>query len=72
MVVAMVAMRMMQVAVHQIICMISVRDRFVPTVRAVDMLLGMACCVTIAGAPVRVFGIYFDGMFSYSVGLLML
>src|SRR5260370_981538 len=46
--------------VHQIICMVSVRDRFVPTVQAVDMLLAMACCVTVAGAPVRVFGIYFD------------
>lgn len=42
MIVAVVAMRMMQVAVHQIIDVIAVRHRFVSTVRAVDVIFRMA------------------------------
>lgn len=42
MVIAVVAMRMVQVAVDQIVDVIAVRDWFVPAARPVDMVLGVA------------------------------
>jgi len=57
-VVAVVAVRVMQMAVDEVVDVIAVRDLFVAAVRTVDVLLVMAFAVVIRGAGVGIGGIH--------------
>lgn len=49
-VIAMIAMRMMQAAVHNVVNVIAMRHRFVPTVRAVDVVIAVAVARAVCAA----------------------
>jgi hypothetical protein len=58
-IVAVIAVRAVQAAIHEIIRMLAVRHRFVPAIRAVDMAVGMLRAFL---AAVRMLGIDGDHM----------
>ncbi|MDB6019788.1 MAG: hypothetical protein JWR19_4277 [Pedosphaera sp.] len=63
MVVAVVAMGMVQVAIDQVIDVIAMGHGFVATIGAVDMVFGMPANVMVAGAFIRMRGIHFHTVF---------
>jgi hypothetical protein len=62
-IVAMIPMRMMQVAVDQIIDMIAMRHRLVTAIRTVLVIARMAAAIMIRRALVGIAGAHVDGVF---------
>jgi hypothetical protein len=61
-VVAVGAVRVVQVAVHEVIDVIAVRDRLVAAAGAVNVILRVASALVCGGAGVRVRPRHFDGV----------
>jgi hypothetical protein len=68
-VVAVVAVNMMQVAIYQVICVIAVRNGFMPTIRTVLVGLVMAAATVVRSAAGRVFGGDAKGVFLNFIAL---
>jgi hypothetical protein len=71
MVVAVVSMRVVQVAIDQVIDMITVGHGFVTTIGAMDMAFGMPADLMVAGAFVGMRSINLDDMLLKLAALLM-
>jgi len=71
MVITMVAMRVMQVTVYQIINVIAMRDGFVPAARAVDVIGGVCAARVLRGANLRVGGGNGDDVLVHVVAMRM-
>lgn len=63
MVVAVVAVGVMEMAVHQVVHMIPVRHRRVTAARPVDMALFVPGALVIGSAPVGMLGVHLDDVF---------
>ncbi len=63
MIVAVVTVRVVQVAVHQIVNVVAVGDGRMATVRAMDMAFFVAAADMFWGASIRVGGGHFEGAF---------
>lgn len=70
-VIAMVAVRVMQMAVDQIADVVTMRDRFVSATRAVDMAGFMAAATMLRGAAIRIGFRDSDHMLIYMVAMRM-
>lgn len=57
--IAVAVVRMMQVAIHEIVHVVSVRNRFMPASRSVDMP-GIVTAASMRGASARIGGAYFE------------
>ena len=71
MVIAMIAMGMVQVAIDQVIRVISVGNSLMTAVGTMGVVLGMPRQRLIAGASIRMLGIDFNDMFVDTIPLLM-
>jgi len=71
MIVAMISMGMVQVAIDQIIDMITVGYRFVAAIRTVDMGLGVPANIMVASAFIGMRGIHFNHVFFNLAAFLM-
>jgi hypothetical protein len=71
-VVAMIAVRMMQVAVDQVVDMIAMRHRFVPASRLVDMSRFMTAAVVARCALVRIFRADLKPVLVYMITMWMM
>ena len=67
----MIAVRMMQVAIDQIIDMSAVGHGFVAAIGTVDMAFGVTANVMVAGAFIRMLGIHFHNVFLHLAAFLM-
>lgn len=71
MIVAVVAVRMMQVALHEVVDMVTMRDRGVPASRTVHMSFLMSTAGMPPGTAVRMGGVDLDDMFVHVTGMGM-
>jgi hypothetical protein len=71
MVIAVIAMWMMQVAVHQIVDVIAMRNRFVSATRAVHVIWRVAAAVMGGRASVRVFCAYLKSVLVDMIAMRM-
>ncbi|HVW51951.1 MAG TPA: hypothetical protein VHC91_16435 [Trinickia sp.] len=71
-VVAMIAMRVMQVAVDQIVDMIAVRDRLVSASGPMNVIRGMGATLMVRRTSIRIFPAHLDPMFVDVVTMWMM
>jgi hypothetical protein len=63
MVIAMIAMGVVQVAIHQIIGVVAMGDRLMPAIGTMNMSFLVAANIAVASATIRVLGINLNHMF---------
>jgi hypothetical protein len=71
MVIAMVAVRMMKVILHEVINVVAVRHLFMAAIRAVNVRLVMRSAVVLGGACIRIRGRHLQDMFIHMIAMLM-
>ena len=69
MIVAMVAVRMVKVAIDEIVDMVAVRDGLMSASRPVHMARLVSGTTVIRRAAIRVFGRHFNGVFVHVIGM---
>ena len=63
----MVAVRVMQMTLDEVVDVVAVGDRFVATVGTVDVVIGVCFARVLGGARRRIGGVYFEGVLIHVV-----
>ena len=71
MVIAMISMRMVQMPVHQIVHMVSMRNSLVTAIGSMHMAGGMTADVVVAGATIRMLLVNFYHVLTYCTAFLV-